>query len=122
VTVRGSFASKRGWGTVARDEFFYRVEGPTQTEEDAIMQVESGEIWGRPSRGSDIPSVKAYRGKLPPGKRGVQFTTPIQPDRGSGTPYEARWYYPQTPGVELRTGEDGEDYAVIPADVENFQR
>jgi hypothetical protein len=60
-----SFASKRGGGTVARDEFFYRVEGPTQTEEDAIMQVESGEIWGRPSRGSDIPSVKAYRGKLP---------------------------------------------------------
>jgi len=32
---------------------------------------------GYPARGSDIPSVKAYSGPLPPGARGVQFTTPV---------------------------------------------
>jgi len=63
---------------------------------------------------SVIPSVKAYRGALPAGQPGIEFTTAIAPDPGSSTPYEARWYYPKTPGVELNrfrldSGKDNED-------------
>lgn len=99
---------------------YFRLEGPTQTSEDAILQTKSGEIWGREARGSNLLSVKAYRGSLQPSQRGVDFTTPVLPERGSGTPYEARWYYPQTPGTLLRN-RDGVDYAAIPANVINRQ-
>ena len=99
---------------------FHRLESPTQTVEDALQQVASGEIWGRPARGSNIPSVKAYRNTLPAGERGIQFTTEIAPHVGSGTPYEARWYYPNTPGVLLRH-KSNEDFAAITADVTNLQ-
>jgi hypothetical protein len=100
---------------------FHRLESPTQTRSDAVKQVASGEIWGRPARGSNIPSVKAYRNALPAGQRGVEFTTTVLPQRGSGTPYEARWYYPDTPGVLRRQDANQEDYAAIPAQVINMQ-
>jgi hypothetical protein len=48
--------------------------------EDAKSQEKSLEIWGRPARGSDQPKVKAYVGSLPPGKRGIEFTTDVEPD------------------------------------------
>ena len=77
---------------------------------------------GTSGPGSSIPSVKAYRGAMPPGRRGVEFTTPIAPHRGAGTPYEARWYYPpHTPGVLARRNAAGEDFAAIPATVINLQ-
>jgi hypothetical protein len=44
---------------------FHRLESPTQTTAVASQQVASGEIWGAPARGSNIPSVKAYRNSLP---------------------------------------------------------
>ena len=91
---------------------YNRRESPTQTREDAILQVQSMEIWGREARGSSILSVKAYRGSLPAQERGVEFETEVLPERGSGTPYEARWYYPQTPGTMLRS-RDNIDYAAI---------
>jgi hypothetical protein len=100
---------------------FHRLESPTQTSADAVRQVKSGEIWGRPARWSNIPSVKAYRQRIPPGERGVEFTTPVAPHPGSGSPYEARWYYPHTPGVLLKQDANNDDYAVIPADVVNHQ-
>lgn len=56
----------------------------------------------------------------PAGQRGIEFTTSVEPHRGSGSPYEARWYYPDTPGVLLRTM-NNEDFAAIPADVINMQ-
>jgi hypothetical protein len=89
---------------------FHRLESPTQTRSDAVKQVASGEIWGRPARGSDIPSVKAYRNALPAGQRGVEFTTAVLPQKGSGTPYEARWYYPNTPGVLRRQDKFNQAY------------
>jgi hypothetical protein len=99
---------------------FHRLESPTQTIQDAIFQVSSNEIWGKAARGSGIPSVKAYRNAIPVGQRGVEFTTPIVPHRGSGSPYEARWYYPDTPDVVQKT-QNFVDYAVIRATVRNYQ-
>jgi hypothetical protein len=99
---------------------YFRLEGPTQTKEDAIQQTTSEEVWGREAYGSHLLSVKAYRGSLRDGQRGIDFTTSVLPERGSGTPYEARWYYPQTPGTMLRA-KNGTDYAAIPAKVINKQ-
>jgi len=70
---------------------YHRVETPTQTSYDAQQQVTSMEVWGKPAQGSSFPSVKAYRGALPP-RRGIEFCTPIAPTAGRGTPHEARWY------------------------------
>lgn len=101
-------------------EKFHRLESPTQTSADALRQVQSKEIWGRAARGSSILSVRAYRRNIPAGRRGIEFTTPIEPHPGSGSPYEVRWYYPQTDGVLLRRRND-EDFAAIPAEVTNLQ-
>jgi hypothetical protein len=48
--------------------------------EDPKPKEKSLEIWGRPARGSDQPKVKAYLGSLPIGKRGIEFTTDVEPD------------------------------------------
>jgi hypothetical protein len=81
---------------------FNRQESPTQTPADAVLQQASREIWGRPAQFSNIPAVKAYReAKLSfasRGGRGVLFNTAVAPTRGSGSPFEARWYQ-GTPGV-----------------------
>jgi hypothetical protein len=100
---------------------FFRLESNTQTREDALLQTQSRQIWGRPARGSNIPSVKAYRGSIPVDRRGIEFKTTVDPHKGSGTPFEPRWYYPHTAGVELRQNKQNEDCAVIPADVTNLQ-
>jgi hypothetical protein len=101
---------------------YFRRESPTQTKEDAIRQVTTGEIWGRPARiGGAFPCVKAYRGSLPKGQRGIDFTTAVAPDAESSSPFEARWYYPKTPGVMKRTNDQGEAFAAIPAKVVNRQ-
>jgi hypothetical protein len=99
---------------------YFRLESPTQTKQDAILQTQSREVWGREARGSHLLCVKAYRGSLRLDQRGIDFTTTILPERGAGTPYEARWYYPQTPGTMLRT-RDNLDYSAIPAEVINRQ-
>ena len=92
-------------------EPFHRVENPTtQTKAIALMQELSNEIWGLPARGSGLPSVKAYPGILPQ-RRGVEFTTGIEPMPGSA-PNEARWYLEWCAGVELKQ-KDGKDYACI---------
>ena len=75
---------------------FHRFQSPPQSAAVARLQQVSGEIWGGPARWSNIPSVKAYVGSLPPGAKGVEFTTTVAPDPTSSTPLEARWYYPKT--------------------------
>jgi hypothetical protein len=97
---------------------FCRWESTTQTPAIAVLQVRSGEIWGRTSRYGDCPAVKAYPWRLD-GRRGIEFTTPIQPHSMSA-PHEARWYLGLTPEVELRQ-KAGENYACIKAMVENHQ-
>jgi hypothetical protein len=89
---------------------YHRLESPTQTSADARAQAASGEISGRAARGSNIPSIKAYRNALPAHSRGIEFVTPVAPTPGSGTPYEARWYL-GTPGVRQNSA----GFAVISA-------
>jgi hypothetical protein len=98
----------------------HRKESPSQTRHDAILQVASGEIWGKAARlGGLFPTVKAYPGVLPAGARGINFTTGIDP-YPNGTPFEIHWVYPHTPGVVKKT-KDGTDFAVISAVVTNLQ-
>ena len=57
------------------------------------MQLESLEIWGQAAQNvyqSDIPKVKAYVGKIPPGKVGIEFTTDVLPDPNT-PPHLATW-------------------------------
>lgn len=81
---------------------FHRLESKTQTAGTARKQQRSGQIWGRPNRGSDTPSVDAYEGPLPPGKRGIEFETDVTPNAGS-PPGRARWYGDR-PGVRNEDG------------------
>jgi RHS repeat-associated protein len=67
--------------------------------------MESGELWGRPKRNiysSDTPSVKAYVGPLPHGRKGYEFETDVSPDIGSH-PMVAEWSGPR-PGVRVEDG------------------
>lgn len=60
----------------------------------------SGEVWGRaPFHSGGTPAVQAYRGVLPPGRTGYEFTTPVRPT--SGVPYQhgPTFWYRGTPGV-----------------------
>ena len=76
------------------DATYHRVESPTQTAADALTQQKTSELWGFPARGSDIPKVKAYTGPLPPGVRGIEFTTTVEPDT-SCPPGYAYWSGPR---------------------------
>lgn len=79
---------------------YHRIESPTQTPVDAIAQESSHEVWGRPSRYSDIPAVKAYVGPLPVGARGVEFATSVPPDPDC-PPGHAYWSGPRN-GVRVQ--------------------
>ena len=81
---------------------YHRVEGPTQTEQNALEQASSSELWGFPARGSDIPKVKAFKGPLPTEVRGVEFTTEIAPDENC-PPGIAYWSGPRA-GVVVEDG------------------
>jgi len=116
----GEYVAHPGFNDNTRDEMygpFHRLESPTQTQETAALQVQSQEVWGQPSRFSDIPAVKAYNGPLPNGARGIEFTTVVRPTPGATTPGNTYWYK-GTPGVRIEG-----DYAIIPANVyKNTQR
>jgi RHS repeat-associated protein len=81
---------------------YHRVESTTQTTDIARLQEETGEIWGRAPRGSDIPKVQAYRGPLPEGRRGIEFITDVAPDPG-GVPFLPTWSGPRA-GVRVEDG------------------
>lgn len=100
---------------------FNRKETRFQTREDALKQVASGEIWGAtPANGGMCPTVQAYPGNLSEGRRGIEFRTDVENERGS-SPIEARWYLNITPNVEERYDADGKQYACISAEVVNLQ-
>ena len=72
---------------------YHRYRTPTQTEKDIALQIESLEIWGKASQNfyrSEIPKVKAYVGKIPKGKAGIEFTTDVPPDPNT-PPHLATW-------------------------------
>ncbi len=90
-------SGRSGAGVVLYYGPFHRLESPTQSKETAVLQMQSGEIWGRPARWSSIPAVKAWRGPLPAGRRGIEFMTSITPHVDSH-PTLVRWLA-TTPGV-----------------------
>ena len=80
---------------------FHRLESESQTVADARAQELSGEIWGRVPRHGGWPQVKAYRGPLREGDRGIEFYSFQAPD-GPGP--VVRWS-----GGGLRPDVDTED-------------
>jgi hypothetical protein len=98
---------------------YNRRESPTQTPATALQQVASGEVWGRTPRNGLGPAVQAYRGDLQ-SRRGINFTTIIDPHRTEASPFEVRWYLNIDDGVEHRS-KDGEDFACVKAVVTNLQ-
>ena len=99
---------------------YHRQESPTQSPEVALLQVASGEIWGRTPRGGRWPTVQAYPKPIASGARGVEFTTAVQP-YPQGAPHEVRWYLGITPGVLERFDDMGEQFACVTAVVTNHQ-
>lgn len=81
---------------------FHQLESPTQTKALAAKQQSSGEIWGKTARGGSGPSVKAYRGALPAGVRGIEFMTPVAP-HPNPHPTLVQWR-DTTPGVVNKQG------------------
>jgi hypothetical protein len=59
---------------------FYRT-GSTQDDNTTRQQQGSGEIWRKPDRGSNFPSVDAWFGPLPDDKPGIEFYTDVQPSQ-----------------------------------------
>ena len=98
---------------------FNRRETPTQTPATALLQVASGEVWGRTPKYGLGPAVQAYTGKLR-NLRGIDFTTMVDPHGSASSPFEVRWYLNLTNGVECRR-KDGEDFACVAAVVTNMQ-
>ena len=86
-----------------------------QSAEDNELMERTGKVGGRPMRNifaSRFPKVKAFRGPLPPGYSGIEFTTPIPPD--PGTPPGLAYWSAGTPGVEVI---DQNDYVQIPVTI-----
>ena len=86
-----------GAGSAVQYGPFHREEGPTQTKQTAARQEAAGEIWGQATQMSPIPAVRAYRGPLPVGRRGIEFMTSVAP-RVDSHPTLVRWLN-TTPGV-----------------------
>ena len=91
---------------------FHRLASPTQDFAAAQRQLASGQIWGRVARGGHSPSVKAYRGPLPPAAEGIEFVTDVAPSPGSH-PNLVFWYSGD-PGVTTMR-QSGDEFAVIAA-------
>ncbi|WP_061218192.1 SpvB/TcaC N-terminal domain-containing protein [Leptospira weilii] len=83
---------------------YHRLESPTQTPRTAKMQEQSGEIWGKEAQGGLYKYVKAYKGPLPKGSRGIEFIT-AAPESGGALPKEARWIE-GAPGVRPANNPD----------------
>lgn len=78
---------------------YNRLESTTQSPEVARLQEERGELWGGVPRWGVHPAVQAYDGPLPAGRRGIEFTTDVEPDVGHA-PGLPTWRGPR-PGVTL---------------------
>lgn len=77
---------------------YYRT-GSSQDDDTTRKQQASGELWGKPDRGSSIPSADAWVGLLPDDKPGIEFYTDVAPSPGT-PPHWARWRGPRR-GVRI---------------------
>jgi hypothetical protein len=69
---------------------FHRINDSPETVKKII---ESGELWGQSPRNigaSNFPKVKAYEGKLPAGRIGIEFETEVEPDEAT-PPGQPMW-------------------------------
>lgn len=94
-----------------RGPFFHRIESPTQPRGIVSVQEHTGTIRGYPALGSLIPKVKAYSGRLPEGKRGIEFTTDVLPDAGCAPGYPT--WSGRRPGIRHHVDDEGRDYVEI---------
>jgi hypothetical protein len=62
----------------------------------------SGELWGRPPQGSNIPAVKAYFGALPSDAKGFEFFSVAPPDQ----PWGGVVYWRERPDGRVVVEED----------------
>jgi hypothetical protein len=104
----------QGSSDLNEEKIYHRKESSTQTSEVAKAMEESGELWGKAPRGSDIPTVQAYEGPLPPEAKGVEFTTKVPPDSG-GVDVRPGWSGKRE-GVGSKETDHG-DFATIPIKV-----
>jgi hypothetical protein len=98
--------SERAHPDIPPEKIFHRKESPTQTPEVAKKMEESGELWGRAPQKSIFPKVQAYKGPLPAGEKGIEFTTdaPIDDDKH---PTYGQWSGNRD-GVKTEDSADGE--------------
>lgn len=89
---------------------FHRKESPTQSVAIALLQENSQEVWGKEPRGSNIPTVQAYKRKLTERNRGIEFDTYVEPN-SDGHPHTASWSG-ERPGIFNRNDDKG-DYVAI---------
>ena len=79
-------SSENSMETTHNQETYHRLRSQSQTSELGSIQEKSLEIWGRAARNfyqSPFPKVQAYKGPLPTGAKGIEFTTTTAPDTGS---------------------------------------
>src|SRR5438105_2631827 len=96
---------------------YHRLHTRTQDRQTLLEQIRTREVWGQaPKLGGAILCVKAYRGPLPEDQLGIEFTTPIPPTPGRGTPHEALWDE-GSPGVMLRRNAEGINFVAIPVTI-----
>jgi hypothetical protein len=82
ITALAAAVRPAAGGWPGRFGQFYRT-GSTHDDNTTRLQQVSGEIWGKPDRGSNFPSVDAWVGPLPDDKPGIEFYTDVQPSPGS---------------------------------------
>ena len=88
---------------------FHRNEATYQTVEDANLQIESQEMWGRTPKYGFTPTVQAWKPLGIRQDRRIEFSTDAKPR--AETPFEA-WWYKDDPDVQIRI-KDGETLACI---------
>ena len=96
--MSGPEGEQRQAARPARYGAFHRLASPTQTEEDARKQRESGQIWGRTPRTGITPQVKAYPGPLPDEADGIEFFTDSPSDEGENLSPMHHWSGPEYGG------------------------
>ncbi|WP_406292827.1 hypothetical protein OG948_00485 [Embleya sp. NBC_00888] len=92
---------------------FKRIESKTQTDADAALMQDSGQLWGQGKPGGFFGSearAEVWPGALKPGERGVEMYTPIKP-RGTG-PWGPTWPI-GSPGT-IKAVENGLDTVKVP--------
>lgn len=92
---------------------FHRKKSPTQTAAVALEQERSWVQMGRSAKWGWTPSVKAYRGPLPPGQEGVEFFT-LSPPQGTH-PQDVFWFIGSQDVWEIHDASD--IFALIVAEV-----